>query len=910
MVKKIVVLMSAVLIAFVAFACGDGSKEPEWSVASFDVAESLVAESGEEFDIPAAEMTGSDGVVYTPQITVRRGDATVDATGMKFRIDGTEDYVIVYTVTGKDGKEYTKTTVVKVYPSYSVDLSEINVAVCEGGEALLAADKSVISGYDGTLTNFKNEITGIKDASDETIEHIDWTKAGIYTVSYVVSADEILEKTAERSVRIYDDDLNVINFESGQLTGGYAVVSAGHEDVATNATVAVAKDGYLSDYALHYTSGNAGYSSVLKITDEKFIKNLRTFDFVKLRLFASLDSTDMPVKAHDGSGKQLAVLENSNEWQTVTIKTKDVFDAIYETENREPKDVDTVYLYFACVDASSQNYYLLIDDIEFGYEAEEIYTEQTKDVAFYAADNAVIKVYDGETEVTDAVGDDLLFTGRTSGTYRITYEVTDVHGRKITFERTITVKKPPYAKTVASLGIKKGSTVDLTITDDDYTDFVAEIVSITDGNGQTVDSIDTAVKGEYIVKYRVSAAELSETEVTRFVIVYEKNFGEISFDEGVVPDGFAIVENDSSDTVSSKAKLSIEKDTGFGYNLKYTSGNSDGSSVMRIKNKEFLGYVALFDTLTIRFVTNNPYDGQININRYGYVKPALYSYGETPVGTEIQAVIDCAKLREIYGANPTELRLYFSAVDASSTSMFVSIRDIKFAKTSSEAEPAVALQGDSALDDRLSAFDYRITVKKSGVAVPNALDENNKYAMTEAGDYTVVYTVGDPFTDESVVLTKNLQYKKIAFSLSFDEGIPTGVYCSGDNNVPLEGALKIEEDAVFGKTLVRSAVGGTTLSLNNADFLAAITDGKSIRIRITTNVSGELNFYDPSVGTIGDTIALTAGEWRTLIFTAEQLKTMYKVEKGSGLSMLKLYYTGTDSANANNNFRIAAVDVF
>ena len=909
MVKKIVVLMSAVLIAFVAFACGNGSKEQGWSVASFDVAESLVAESGEEFDIPAAEMTGSDGVVYTPRITVRRGDATVDATGMKFRIDGTEDYVIVYTVTGKDGKEYTKTTVVKVYPSYSVDLPEINVAVCEGGEALLAADKSVISGYDGTLTNFKNEITGIKDASDEIVEHIDWTKAGIYTVSYVVSADEILEKTAERSVRIYDDDLNVINFESGQLAGGYAVVSAGHEDVATNATVAVAKDGYLSDYALHYTSGNAGYSSVLKITDEKFIKNLRTFDFVKLRLFASLDSTDMPVKAHDGSGKQLAVLENSNEWQTVTIKTKDVFDAIYETENREPKDVDTVYLYFACVDASSQNYYLLIDDIEFGYEAEEIYTEQTKDVAFYAADNAVIKVYDGETEVTDALGDDLLFTGRTSGTYRITYEVTDVHGRKITFERTITVKKPPYAKTVASLGIKKGSTVDLTITDDDYTDFVAEIVSITDGNGQTVDSIDTAVKGEYIVKYRVSAAELSETEVTRFVIVYEKNFGEISFDEGVVPDGFAIVENDSSDTVSSKAKLSIEKDTGFGYNLKYTSGNSDGSSVMRIKNKEFLGYVALFDTLTIRFVTNNPYDGQININRYGYVKPALYSYGETPVGTEIQAVIDCAKLREIYGANPTELRLYFSAVDASSTSMYISIKDIKFAKTSSEAEPAVAVLGDSALDDRLSAFDYMITVKKSGVAVPNALDENNKYAMTEAGDYTVVYTVGDPFTDESVVLTKNLQYKKIAFSLSFDEGIPTGVYCSGDNNVPLEGALKIEEDAEFGKTLVRSA-GRGTLSLNNADFLAAITDGRSVRFRITTNVSGELNFYDPSVGTMGDTIALTAGEWRTLIFTAEQLKTMYKIGEGSGLSMLKLYYTGTDSANANNNFRIAAVDVF
>ena len=114
---------------------------------------------------------------------------------------------------------------------------------------------------------------------------------------------------------------------------------------------------------------------------------------------------------------------------------------------------------------------------------------------------------------------------------------------------------------------------------------------------------------------------------------------------------------------------------------------------------------------------------------------------------------------------------------------------------------------------------------------------------------------------------------------------------------------------MFGKTLVRSA-GGGTLSLNNADFLAAITDGKSIRIRITTNVSGELNFYDPSVGFVGDTIALTAGEWRTLIFTAEQLKTMYNIGEGSGLSMLKLYYTGTDSSNANNNFRIAAVDVF
>lgn len=909
MVKKIVVLMSAVLIAFVAFACGNGSKEQGWSVASFDVAESLVAESGEEFDIPAAEMTGSDGVVYTPQITVRRGDATVEVTGMKFRIDGTEDYVIVYTVTGKDGKEYTKTTVVKVYPPYSVNLSEINVAVCEGNDALLTADKSVISGYDGTLTNFKNEITGIKDASDEIVEHIDWTKSGIYTVSYVVSADEVLEKTAERGVRIYDDYLNVINFEIGHLAGGYAVVSAGHEDVATNATVAVAKDGYLSDYALRYTSGNAGYSSVLKITDEKFIKNLRTFDFVRLKLFASLDSTDMPVKAYDGSGKQLAVIAKANEWQTVTIKTKDVFDAIYETENREPKDVDTVYLYFACVDASSLNYYLLIDDIEFGYGSEEVYTEQTKDVAFYAADNAVIKVYDGENEVPDAIGDDLLFTGRTSGTYKITYEVTDVHGRKITFERTITVKKPPYEKTVVSLGIKKGSTVDLTITDDEYTDFNAEIVSITDGSGQTVDSIDTTVKGEYTVKYRVSAAEISETEITRFVIVYEKNFGEISFDEGVVPDGFAIVENDSSDNVSSKAKLTIEKDTGFGYNLRYTSGNTDGSSVMRIKNEEFLGYVALFDTLTIRFVTNNPYDGRININRYDYLDPALYSYDETPVGTEIQAVIDCAKLREIYGANPTELRLYFSAVDASSTSMYVSIKDIKFAKTSSEAESAVAIQGDSALDDRLSAFDYKITVRKNGVDVTDALDANSKYAMAEIGDYTVVYTVGDPFTEERVAITKNLKYTKIAFSLGFGDGIPEGVYCSRDNNVPIEGALKIEEDAVFGKTLVRSA-GGGTLSLNNADFLAAITDGRSVRFRITTNVSGELHFYDPSIGFVGDTIALTAGEWRTLVFTAEQLKTIYNVGEGNGLSMLKFYYTGTDSSNANNNFRIAAVDVF
>lgn len=101
---------------------------------------------------------------------------------------------------------------------------------------------------------------------------------------------------------------------------------------------------------------------------------------------------------------------------------------------------------------------------------------------------------------------------------------------------------------------------------------------------------------------------------------------------------------------------------------------------MRIRNKEFLSYVALFDTLTIRFVTNNPYAGQININWWDCIKPALYSYDETPVGTEIQAVIDCAKLRDIYGANPTELRLYFSAVDASSTSMYISIKDIKFAK--------------------------------------------------------------------------------------------------------------------------------------------------------------------------------------------------------------------------------------
>ncbi|WP_181675809.1 immunoglobulin-like domain-containing protein [Listeria rustica] len=170
-----------------------------------------------------------------------------------------------------------------------------------------------------------------------------------------------------------------------------------------------------------------------------------------------------------------------------------------------------------------------------------------------------------------------------SGTYHVTYSVTDSDGNEVTKTITVTVQEPPIITGEANTRLNPDSTFDpmstIQATDAEDGDLTDQVVI-------TSNDVDTSKPGTYQVVYSVTDSDANTTEFTRSVVVTEVpvitgatdvtlQLGE-SFDpmEGV----YAADKEDGDLTSKLQVGGTIDVNQAGVYGLSYSVSDSDGNT--------------------------------------------------------------------------------------------------------------------------------------------------------------------------------------------------------------------------------------------------------------------------------------------------------------------------------------------
>ena len=226
-VVYVLALLSGLVLAATAAACGKNAASDEVVLSGFDVPAEAVVAVGSEYTIPVPLVTDGDGNVYEVSYTVTRGGQTVTAAGGLFVADTVGDYTVTYTVDDGSGPETRSTLIYARYrAAVTADRSELYVGetVTAGalgirvytGESesaagltltLTAADGSVVTGAVPSAGTYELKVTMRDDTyfaeSTFVMQAVDPVTVTIDTTDICVIVGESVDLAA-LSPTVYD----------------------------------------------------------------------------------------------------------------------------------------------------------------------------------------------------------------------------------------------------------------------------------------------------------------------------------------------------------------------------------------------------------------------------------------------------------------------------------------------------------------------------------------------------------------------------------------------------------------------------------------------------------------------------------------------------------------------------------